>query len=347
MASPVCERAPAGVEVVVVPGVTAAVAAAALLGGPLGHDHCAISLSDLLTPWEAILARVKAAAAGDLVVSFYNPRSRERHWQLDQARAALLAERRPDTPVGVVTDAFRPGQRVELTTLADLDVASVGMRTIVVVGNSRTRVVLPRRRLRGGAQVKRTVHPIEAESYRRLRALVDLAGLPPLSRAVIERVVHASADLDYVRDLVLDEAALERGLAALRAGRPVVADSRMVAAGITARPVRCGLGEARLDAFAAGRALTRSAAGMLLAVQDAGPGAVLVVGNAPTALAAVLDAGAEPAFVVGLPVGFVGAVEAKQALRDAGLPAVSNRGPKGGSAVAAAALNALLYVEDP
>jgi cobalt-precorrin 5A hydrolase / cobalt-factor III methyltransferase / precorrin-3B C17-methyltransferase len=140
----VCERAPASVEVVVVPGVTAAVAAAALLGSPLGHDHCAISLSDLLTPWDAILARVQAAAAADLVVSFYNPRSRDRHWQLDQARVALLARRRPDTPVGVVTDAYRSGQRVELTTLADLDVTTVGMRTIVVVGNSQTRVVAGR-----------------------------------------------------------------------------------------------------------------------------------------------------------------------------------------------------------
>lgn len=189
----------------------------------------------------------------------------------------------------------------------------------------------------------REVHPIEAESYRRLREQVDLSALPPLARAVTERVVHASADLDYVDDLVLDEAALERGLAALRAGRPVVADSSMVAAGIPALTVRCGLAEPGALPPAAGPGRTRSAAGILRAARAAGPGAVYVVGNAPTALAALLEHEVPAAFVVGLPVGFVGAVEAKQALRAAGLPAITNRGPKGGSAVAAAALNALLH----
>ena len=149
MASPALERAGDDVEVVVVPGVTAAVAAAALLGSPLGHDHCAISLSDLLTPWEVIRRRVKAAAEGDFVVTFYNPRSRQRSWQLDEARLLLLEHRKPDTPVGVVTDAFRPTQQVVITTLGDLDTASVGMLTTVVVGNTQTvlragRIVTPR-----------------------------------------------------------------------------------------------------------------------------------------------------------------------------------------------------------
>ncbi len=144
MASPALERAGDDVDVVVVPGVTAAVAAAALLGSPLGHDHCAISLSDLLTPYEVIRRRVKAAAEGDFVVSFYNPRSRGRHWQLDEARL-LLAEHRPaSTPVGLVTDAYRPTQSVTLTTLGTLDTADVGMLTTVVVGNRQTRVVAGR-----------------------------------------------------------------------------------------------------------------------------------------------------------------------------------------------------------
>jgi precorrin-8X/cobalt-precorrin-8 methylmutase len=196
--------------------------------------------------------------------------------------------------------------------------------------------------------MSRPVHPIEAESYRRLRAMVDLSHLPPLSRAVTERVVHASADLGYVDDLVLDEGALARGLAALRAGAPVVVDARMVAAGITGLRAICGLDDPATAAVAAERGLTRSAAGLLVAAAAAGPGAVYVVGNAPTALFALLEAAeaaAEAALVVGLPVGFVGAVESKRALRGSGLPSVSNRGPKGGSAVAAAALNALLYQE--
>ena len=192
----------------------------------------------------------------------------------------------------------------------------------------------------------RRIHPIEAESYRRLRELVDLSGLPPLSRAVAERVIHASADPGYATDLVLDEQALVAGRDALAAGAPVVADARMVAAGISARAARCLLDDPRVALLAARRGETRSAAALRRAAADAGPGAVFVVGCAPTALLALLEAGAAPAFVVGLPVGFVDAVEAKQALRAAGLPAVSNRGPKGGSAVAAAACNALLYSLD-
>lgn len=149
MASPALERAGEDVDIEVVPGVTAAHAAAALLGSPLGHDHCAISLSDLLTPWEVIRRRLGAAAEGDFVVVLYNPRSRGRAWQLEEARLLLLEHRKPDTPVGVVTDAYRDGQRILLTTLGDLDVREVGMTTTVVVGSTQTqmragRMVTPR-----------------------------------------------------------------------------------------------------------------------------------------------------------------------------------------------------------
>ncbi len=186
-------------------------------------------------------------------------------------------------------------------------------------------------------------HPIERESYRILRELVDLSHLPPLSRAVAERVIHASADLDYATDLLLEEDALAGGLAALRDGAPIVADVRMVAAGITARAVRCAL-----DIPATDDAPTRAAAGVRAAARAVGPRAVWVIGCAPSALAALLECDAEPALVVGLPVGFVGAVEAKAALAAGGLPAVTNRSAKGGSAVAAAALNALIsFSEEP
>lgn len=173
-----------------------------------------------------------------------------------------------------------------------------------------------------------------------LRSRVDLAHLTPLVRAVTERVVHASADLGYVDDLVADEASLERGRAALLAGAPVVADVQMVAAGITAREVVCRVREAR-----ATDGLTRSAAAVRMAYDEVGPGAVWVVGCAPTALFELIALGVDPALVVGLPVGFVGAAESKAALRSSGLPQVSNVSEKGGSAVAAAALNALLYAD--
>lgn len=152
MASLVCALAPEvapDVEVEVVPGVTAALAAAAALGAPLGHDHAVISLSDLLTPWPVIATRLRAAAAADLVVALYNPRSARRTWQLEAARSILLEHRAPATPVGVVTDACRPGARTTLTTLGALDPAAVGMTSCVIVGSSATtvtggRMVTPR-----------------------------------------------------------------------------------------------------------------------------------------------------------------------------------------------------------
>jgi cobalt-precorrin 5A hydrolase/precorrin-3B C17-methyltransferase len=128
-------------EAVGVPGVTAMLAAAAQLGAPLGHDHCAISLSDLHTPWAAIEHRISAAAEGDFVVAFYNPRSRGRDWQLPAALKVLAEHRPDDTPVGIVTDASRAGQRVLLTRLDAVPVDQVGMTSLVVVGSSQSRII--------------------------------------------------------------------------------------------------------------------------------------------------------------------------------------------------------------
>lgn len=185
------------------------------------------------------------------------------------------------------------------------------------------------------------VHPIEQESFAILRSRIDLSHLPPLTRAVVERVVHSSADLSYVGDLVTDEQALRRGRRALAAGARVVADVQMVAAGITTVDALCRVREA-----VAVDGLTRSAVAVRMAFDEVGPGAIWVVGCAPTALFEILALGVDPALVIGLPVGFVGAAESKAALRASGLPAVSNISEKGGSAVASAALNALLYAPD-
>ena len=197
--------------------------------------------------------------------------------------------------------------------------------------------------------VNRAIHPIERESYEILRARVDTSGLPRLTRAVTERVIHSSADPCYLTDLVADEDALAAGAGALAAGAPIVVDSAMTAAGITSRPVSCLIGDPRTADLARREHITRSAAGIRLACAQAGPGAVYVIGTAPTALAELLTRGlgigASPALVIGLPVGFVGAVESKSALRACGLPSLSNRSEKGGAAVAAAAVNALLYAD--
>jgi cobalt-precorrin 5A hydrolase/precorrin-3B C17-methyltransferase len=140
MGSPALELADDTVDVIVVPGVTAALAAAAVLGAPLGHDHVMISLSDLHTAWPVIERRIAAAAEGDLVTCFYNPASKKRDWQLRRALDLLAAHRPPGTPVGWVRDATRPGQAASLSTLAEVDPRAVDMHTLVVVGSSRTRV---------------------------------------------------------------------------------------------------------------------------------------------------------------------------------------------------------------
>jgi len=150
MASPALEIAGADIDVVGVPGVTAGLAAAALLGAPLGHDHVIMSLSDLHSPWEIIERRIRAAAAGDFVVAFYNPRSKQRDWQLGAALEILAGHRDPGTPVGVVHDAFRPGQRVLVTTLAEADPAVADMSSVVIVGSASTRIIAGRMVTRRG-----------------------------------------------------------------------------------------------------------------------------------------------------------------------------------------------------
>src|SRR5205823_1965235 len=147
------------------------------------------------------------------------------------------------------------------------------------------------RRLCKAVPRMRTVHPIEAESYRRLRATVDTAHLPPHTRDVVERIVHTTADPGWLDDLVTDEAALEAGARALAAGAPLVVDVTMVAAGITGYPSICRLGEPA-------DGLTRSAAAIRRAAGEVGDGAVWVVGNAPTALDEVLRVARRPALVV-------------------------------------------------
>ncbi|WP_405809108.1 precorrin-3B C(17)-methyltransferase [Streptomyces sp. NBC_00210] len=144
MASPALAEASDDIDVVGVPGVTAALAAAAILGAPLGHDHVSISLSDLHTPWEVIERRVRAAAEADIIVTFYNPRSRGRDWQLPKALSILAEHREPGTPVGVVRNASRADESSRLTTLEGLDPATVDMMTVVTVGNTATREIAGR-----------------------------------------------------------------------------------------------------------------------------------------------------------------------------------------------------------
>ena len=129
-----------GFPVEVVPGATALTSCAALVGAPLSHDFCAISLSDLLTPWPVIARRLNAAAAADFVCALYNPKSGRRTRQVREAQRLFLCHRRPDTPVALVHAAYRPRQRIELTTLAALNGCEIGMLSTVLIGNSQTQV---------------------------------------------------------------------------------------------------------------------------------------------------------------------------------------------------------------
>jgi precorrin isomerase len=198
---------------------------------------------------------------------------------------------------------------------------------------------------------ERRVHPIESESYRILGERIDLSALSPNVAAVTARVIHASADLEFAQLMVLDDASVSAGIDAVLAGAPVICDVQMVRSGITAATTTCLLDEATAGPNGIP---TRSADAIARAAARWPDGAVFVIGCAPTALFEVVrlvESGAlRPALVIGMPVGFVGAADAKDALRRIaserpnGQPvyAISNRGEKGGSAVASAAFNAIV-----
>ncbi|MBO0803439.1 MAG: precorrin-8X methylmutase [Nocardiopsaceae bacterium] len=186
--------------------------------------------------------------------------------------------------------------------------------------------------------------PAAAGAFRVLRSRIDLSVLPPLTRAVTEAVVSATADFDYVTDLVCDESVLAAGVSALRYGTSVVADSAMVAAGIGDCPVICKAAEPLASRLARTAGISVAAAGVRLGFAESGPGAVWVVGSAPGAIGEILGRFTHPALVIGVPAGLEGAAAAKDALRASGVPCLSNVSEKGGPAVAVAAFRALLRV---
>jgi precorrin-8X/cobalt-precorrin-8 methylmutase len=193
-----------------------------------------------------------------------------------------------------------------------------------------------------------TVHRIEEESYQIMRSEVDLSRWNDTDRAIVERIIHSSADLDYANMTVVGRNASNAGLRALQARAPIVVDANMVKMGITTRASHCYLDD--ISKPSPDPVITRSALAMRRGIELHPDGAVFVIGNAPTALFELLaqvEAGTvRPAMVIGLPVGFVGAAESKEALRQSSIAdiSVSNIGRKGGSAVAAGAINALIRV---
>jgi precorrin-8X/cobalt-precorrin-8 methylmutase len=175
-----------------------------------------------------------------------------------------------------------------------------------------------------------------------VRSRIDLSGLAPLTRAVTEQVIGSTADLCYANDLICFEPWLEAAVDVLAAGAPVIVDGPMVAAGITSDSLICKVGQSLTERLARTAGIAPAAAAVRLAFGEAGAGAVWVVGTEPAAIGEIMSRDVQPALVIAMPAGFVAAVAAKQALRDSGLPSLTNVGEKGGPAAAAAACGPLL-----
>ncbi len=351
----------------IIPGITAACAAASLLGAPLGHDFAVISLSDLLTPWGTIEQRLHAAGNGDFVVAIYNPASARRAWQLDRAREILLGYRSPATPVGLADRAFRSGERTTITTLGELQSNGVTMFCTIIVGSSRSRVV-------GGRLVTPRGYAQEPEPENRGRiedrpsgpgdAILDdsfriveseLAGhlFVRDEFEVVRRMVHATADFDFADSVRFHPRAISDGIAAMRAGATIVTDVEMLRSGIRRDLVgalganaACFLNHTAVDAVATSESITRSAAGIRAAAERFKE-PIVAIGSAPTALDEAVRLGEcgawRPRLIVGIPVGFVAVEAAKRRLAEQStIPFITSLGRKGGTAVTAAAINALL-----
>jgi len=359
---------PSGLEVSVVPGVSAINACAALLGAPLGHDFAVVSLSDLLTPWPKIEQRLTAAARADFVLILLNPQSSRRQEQWRRAQEILLRNRLPETLVGIVRQAYRPGQSVEITTLEHLRERTVDMFTTVIIGNSQTRrfddkLVTPRGYLMDGVISASPVEPdrertrsrlskIEEESFRIIEREIGEHGFTEEEWQVVRRMIHACGDLELARLIRFRRNAVAAGVQALRQGTPIVSDVRMVAVGLNQIALEalhidvfCFIDDPEIARQATQQGRTRSACAMEKAMATV-KRAVYVVGNAPTALLTLCEGirrgVVQPQLVIAAPVGFVAVEESKEQALALEAPLILVGGRKGGSAVAAAAVNALL-----
>lgn len=352
------------VEVIVLPGISAFQKAAALLGAPVGHDFCVLSLSDLLTPWEVIERRIRAAAEADFVTAVYNPRSEGRYWQLHRLREIFLEARDGATPVGYVKQAGRSGEEVAVTTLAAFDPEQVDMFTVVLIGNSESytwegKIITPRGYFTEREEGRKVGQEIMSRSFRRIMSELRY---PVEDRArlwVLLHAIHTTADFTMEEVLSVEPGSVEKMYGALSEGRvrTIVTDVTMAASGIRKGAlerlgieVKCYLNDPRAVELAQKEGMTRAAAGFHIAVAEH-PDALYVVGNAPTALmelcSLVRRGKAAPLGVVGAPVGFVHVRESKYMLQSfTGLPKVVVEGRKGGSNVAATIVNAILCYDD-
>ncbi|MBR1726715.1 MAG: precorrin-3B C(17)-methyltransferase, partial [Muribaculaceae bacterium] len=202
------------VEIESLPGISAFQKAASLLGAPIGHDVCLISLSDLMTPWDVIERRILAAARGDFVTAIYNPKSQGRYWQLYRLQELFLQERSSTTPVGYVHQAGRDDQTVTVTTLADFDPEDVDMFTVIIIGNSQSyvdhgKMITPRGYYR--EQHDSDTKPgqqIMMESFRTIERELRHRDIPLDHKWALLHAIHTTADFDMENILHTDPGAV-------------------------------------------------------------------------------------------------------------------------------------------
>lgn len=353
------------IEIETLPGISAFQKAASLLGAPIGHDFCIISLSDLMTPWALIEKRIKAAAAGDFVTAIYNPKSHERYWQLYRLVELFLQQRSPDTPVGYVRQAGRPEQEIKVTTLGEFDPEGVDMFTVILIGNSQSfiadnKLITPRGYYREDQSDEVKVgQQIMNESFRTILSEMRHPDVPRWRLWPLLHAIHTTVDFNMEECLWMDERATEILYNKVVDGtlRHIVTDVTMTASGIRKGAldrlgieVHCYINDPRSKQMAEEKGITRSQASMQLAAEEY-PEALYVVGNAPTALFEICDlvrkGKMHPAGIIAAPVGFVHVCESKHAVKTlTKIPKIIVEGRKGGSNLAATLCNAILTFDD-
>ena len=365
------------IEIETLPGISAFQKAASLLGAPIGHDTCLISLSDLMTPWEVIERRIKAAAVGDFVTAVYNPKSHGRYWQLYRLQELFLQERSADTPVGYVRQAGREDQKVVVTTLGEFDPEEVDMFTVVLIGNSQSYISLTPAPSPSGEGRKMIVTPrgyysphsqggdgtvgqnIMMESFRTIRSEMQHPDVPTWRLWPLLHAIHTTVDFGMEDCLWMDDRATEILYNKVVDGslKHIVTDVTMAASGIRKGAlerlgieVHCYINDPRSKQMADEKGITRSQACMQLAAEDY-PEALYVVGNAPTALFEICDlvrkGKMHPVGIIAAPVGFVHVCESKHAVKTLKqIPKIIVEGRKGGSNLAATLCNAILTFDD-
>ena len=353
------------IEIASLPGISAFQKAASLLGAPIGHDMCIISMSDLMTPWEVIERRVVAAAVGDFVTAVYNPKSHGRYWQLYRLQEIFLQHRSPDTPVGYVRQAGRDDEVVKLTTLSAFDPEDVDMFTVIIIGNSQSyisdgKLITPRGYYRKDvSEGEKVGQHIMIESFRTISKELKRQDYPLDHKWALLHAIHTTADFDMENILYTDDGAVETLYNQVNSGRlkTIISDVTMVTSGIRKGALqrlgveaKCYLSDPRVAEMAERQGITRTQAGIRLAVEEH-PDALFAFGNAPTALIELCElirkGKALPAGIIAAPVGFVHVCESKHMVKPfRAIPKIIVEGRKGGSNLAATLCNAILCFDD-